>query len=100
MEKILHVEKLSDVQQIVASTEATEFILNSENTSNDRRGVSCSIKFESLKTCENPSGIMLSNNNGFIALTGIEDVSFENHVLGMLMKVVMKTGICMTVICR
>lgn len=98
--ELLHTDKLDDVQKYVSGNGFTEYILNSSNVEGDKNGFSYTMMFDDVKTNEFPGSIMFSNRNGFLALTGIKDVSFEKHILGMLMRVLTKTGMCMTIICR
>ena len=99
---ILCTNRLDDVRKFVEENHYSMFVMDMNNISNllVGSGIACSMNFFDIKTLDHPSAIVFSNNNGSLTFTGIEDVSCENHVLGMLMKIATKTGICAVVICR
>lgn len=93
-------EKLELAERFLSNRAFSQFIINSSNVTKGENGFAYSINFNSVRIYENPSCIMFNGEAGYLAINGIKDVSFEEHVLGILMKIVTMTDLCMTVICR
>lgn len=92
--------RTADASKYISKKGFTEFILDDDNTDCFPVGIKQIMTFNDVKICEFPDSIMFTNKDGFLSITGIKEISMNDHVLGTLMRITTTTGNQLTVICR
>lgn len=94
---------LKDFEDYLKRQSFSEFIVSSSNIDDESMscsGIKYSIKFNSVSVALSPAAILLGGASGHMSLTGISSVEIEEHVLGIIAKLILSSGISVSIICR
>lgn len=92
--------RIVDLERCIKERKLSEFIIYSDNNSEDASGIKYSSVFNDIKIHIYSRSLMFLNAFGFLAVTAISKIVMTETPIGVLLKLSTETGNCLNVVCR